>query len=94
MDYLKEPLSFEEQADQLLKRGLIADRDVLIKRLSSVNYYRLSGYLYPFRQFESDHYLEGTRLDVVWGRYCFDRRLRVLFLDAIEWVEVAIHKGW
>lgn len=90
MNYTKLPLSFEDQADRLIERGLIADRDVLIKRLSSVSYYRLSGYLYPFRKPGSDDYLPDTCLQVVWARYCFDRRLRVLFLDAIERVEVAI----
>ncbi len=29
-------------------------------------------------------------MDEVWQRYCFDRRLRVLLLDAIERVEVAV----
>lgn len=90
MNYHKQALSLEEQADQLLKRGLIADRGILIKRLSSVNYYRLSGYLYPFRQSELDDYSPGTTLELIWDRYCFDRRLRVLLLDAIERVEVAI----
>ncbi|MFM8830728.1 MAG: hypothetical protein ACKOHM_06955 [Spartobacteria bacterium] len=48
MIYSKEALSLEEQADRLIGRGLIADRDELIGRLKVVNYYRLSGYLYPF----------------------------------------------
>jgi abortive infection bacteriophage resistance protein len=55
-----------------------------------VNYYRLSGYLYPFRRTESDAFMEGETLSVVWRRYCFDRRLRVLVLDAIGRVEVAV----
>lgn len=84
------PLSFEDQATRLIDRGLVADQGELIKRLSSVSYYRLSGYLYPFRQSGSDHYQEGTTLKVVWDRYCFDRRLRVLLLDVIERVEVAV----
>lgn len=90
MEYEKEALSFEAQADRLLERGLIADRDELIQRLSSVSYYRLSGYLYPYRQEGSDSFREGTRLQEVWNRYCFDRRLRVLMLDAIERIEVSI----
>lgn len=90
MNYPKQPLTFEEQAEHLLKRGLIADKALLIKRLSSVSYYRLSGYLHPFRQTDSDNYQPDTRLEVIWDRYSFDRRLRVLFLDAIERVEVAI----
>jgi abortive infection bacteriophage resistance protein len=44
MKYDKEPLSLAAQADQLLARGLMADRNELITRLRAVNYYRLSGY--------------------------------------------------
>lgn len=90
MEYLKGHLSLEEQAQQLLNRGLLADKEELIKRLSAVNYYRLSGYLYPFREPGSDSFRANTRLKTVWDRYCFDRRLRVLLLDAIERVEVAV----
>lgn len=90
MEYLKNALSFEAQADKLLERGLSADRDELIRRLEAVSYYRLSGYLHPFRYKDSDQYQEGTNLKSVWDRYCFDRRLRVLMLDAIERAEVAV----
>ncbi len=90
MRYLKEALSLETQATRLIERGLIADREELIRRLSAVSYYRLSGYLYPFRTEESDQFRDGTQLSMIWSRYCFDRRLRVLFLDAIERVEVAV----
>ncbi len=90
MKYLKEHLPLEEQAQRLLDRGLIANKDELIRRLCAVSYYRLSGYLFPFREPESDSFRPGTELRVVWDRYCFDRRLRVLLLDAIERVEVAV----
>lgn len=89
MRYGKLPLSYEAQADRLLNRGLVADRDELVRRLSEVNYYRLSGYLYPFRQ-PDDTYVAGTTLEVVWRHYVFDRRLRVLLLDAIERIEVSV----
>ncbi len=59
MIYSKSAFSVEGQADLLIKRGLVADRNVLIFRLKAVNYYRLSGYLYPFRQLD----LAGHRLD-------------------------------
>lgn len=92
MKYLKPALSFPEQADQLLARGLIADRETLINRLESVNYYRLSAYWYTFRVkgASDDRLIPGTTLNVVWDRYAFDRQLRVLVIDAIERVEVAI----
>lgn len=90
MKYEKDALNFEDQAQRLLDRGLEADKEELIHRLRAVSYYRLSGYLHPFRDRDSDAYLPGTSLAVVWDRYCFDRRLRVLMLDAIERVEVAV----
>lgn len=93
-EYRKPALTFDEQAGLLLSRGLIGDRALLIQRLEAVNYYRLSGYLYPFRKKEGDRVLDefraGTSLEVVWNRYCFDRRLRMLVLDAIERFEVSL----
>ena len=89
MRYDKPALTFEEQADRLLGRGLIADRDLLIKRLHAVSYYRLSGYLHPFRQ-PDDTFLPGTTLEGVWNRYTFDRRLRLLIMDPIERFEVNV----
>ena len=62
---MKRPTTFQEQADKLLSRGLIADRDELLQRLNAVSYYRLSDYLYPFRQPRSDQYFEGTNLKVI-----------------------------
>ncbi len=49
MKYEKEAFSLEAQADKLLARGLVADRDELVRRLRAVNYYRFSGYLHPYR---------------------------------------------
>ena len=89
MKYDKPPLSFEEQADLLIKRGLVVDRELLICRLKSVNYYRLSGYLYPYRQ-PNDNFKTGTTFEKAWCHYTFDRRLRLIVMDAIERVEVSI----
>ena len=90
--YKKPPLTFPQQADKLLSRGLIADRDTLIQRLKTVNYYRLSAYWHTFRDQNSttDALLPGTEFDVIWRRYTFDRRLRLLVIDAIERIEVAV----
>jgi abortive infection bacteriophage resistance protein len=92
--YDKPALSLEEQADKLIARGLVADRSVLLQRLASVNYYRLSGYLHTYRQKGPegqplDVFRPGTRFDDVWDRYRFDRQLRLLVLDAIERFEVS-----
>jgi abortive infection bacteriophage resistance protein len=95
MIYDKKALTLEQQADQLIARGLVADRDELVGRLKAVNYYRLSGYLHPYRVRDAtgkttDSFVPGTTLDVVWRRYNFDRRLRMIILDAVERIEVAV----
>ncbi len=89
MEYGKPALTFEQQADLLRFRGLIAEREELIERLKVVSYYRLTGYLYPFRN-PDDTFKPGTTLDEVWLRYNFDRQLRLLVLDAIDRVEIAV----
>jgi abortive infection bacteriophage resistance protein len=89
MRYTKPPLTYEQQADLLLQRGLVADRALLIQRLQSVNYYRLSAYCYPFKQPDNTFTL-GTKFDTIWRRYTFDRQLRLLVIDAIERVEIAV----
>lgn len=90
MKYLKPPKTFEEQADLLLARGLIADRDTLMARLREVNYYRLSAYWYPLRTRGTDDLLPGITLETVWGRYAFDRQLRISVMDAVERVEISL----
>jgi len=89
MNYGKPALSFEQQADQLLQRGLQADRRSLIEALSRVSYYRLSAYWHPFKR-PDDSFQPGTSFDRIWRRYTFDRQLRLLLMDALERVEVAV----
>jgi len=89
MEYVKPALTYEQQAAQLMGRGLVCDADELIARLRSVSYFRLSGYWFPFRA-DGDSFVEGTTLATVWRRYTFDRHLRLLVLDAIERIEVCV----
>lgn len=88
MNYEKPWLSCEQQADQLLGRGMNCDREYLIDHLGCVSYYRLSGYWYPFLQ--NNQFKEDTMFSSVWDRYVFDRQLRLIVLDAIERVEIFI----
>lgn len=90
MDYTKLATTFPQQADKLISRGLIADKDILIERLRAVSYFRLSGYLFPFRNKNDDNFKDGTNFETVWKRYTFDRRLRILIMDALERLEVAV----
>lgn len=90
MRYNNPPLSFEQQAELLISRGLEANKNDLVTKLRVVNYYRLSGYWYPFRNPGNDAFKPNTTLDKVWRRYVFDRQLRLFTMDAIERVEIAI----
>ena len=80
----------------LISRGLVVTNQVeAISKLQSISYYRLSGYSYPFRIRDAngvvqDNFTVGTTLEQVIDLYEFDRHLRLLVLDAIERVEVAI----
>jgi abortive infection bacteriophage resistance protein len=88
--YTKPALPFPDQADLLLKRGLVASsKHAIIEKLQAVSYYRLSAHWYPFRQ-SDDTLKPGTTLEHVWRRSTFDRQLRLLVLDAIERVEVSV----
>ena len=71
MKYAKPPLTFEQQADLLLARGMRGDRATMMSRLAVVNYYRLSGYWHPFRNPDQDTFRPNTTFEVVWQRYAF-----------------------
>jgi len=89
MKYDKIPLTFQQQAELLIKRGLISEPNILIKQLEVVNYYRLSGYWYPFKN-KDNSFKSNTTFEKIWRRYTFDRQLRCLVIDAIERVEIAV----
>ncbi len=89
MKYIKPALTFEEQSDLLISRGLIAERDKILKTLKAVNYYRLSAYFLPYKTAD-ENFIPDTTLEAVWSRYTFDRQLRLLVMDAIERVEIAL----
>lgn len=102
MEYTKPHLTYEEQVDKLIERGLgVPDRTAATALLQSVGYYRLSAYVYPFRvplpedertagHSRSEKLLEGVTLDHVRKVWEFDRKLRLLVLDATEVIEVGL----
>ena len=87
MEFTKPFLTFEEQADLLISRGMIADKGVLVEHLEDVGYYRLSGYWRIFRN-DDETLREGATFERVWDLYVFDRQFRLVVLDAIERVEI------
>jgi abortive infection bacteriophage resistance protein len=96
MKFDKPALSFEQQLDRLIERGLqVDDRARALHYLSHINYYRLAGYLLPFEQDHASHTLRpGTTLNCVLSLYNFDRELRLLVLDAMERIEVSLRTAW
>lgn len=94
---VKEWKSYDEQIEILLSRGmLIDDRNQAKNLLARIGYYRLSGYWYPFRQLDTktgrrlDSFIGGSKFADVVALYDFDRKLRLLALDAIERIELAL----
>ena len=88
--------SLEKQAEKILSRNCGGDCDFIVDKLRFVNYYRFAGYLYPFRKRDSstglveDAFEPGTSFEQVWELYRFDRRMRLLLLDAVERVEIGL----
>lgn len=97
--YAKPFLTIDEQLRLLAQRGMeIGDPDGARTLLQRVGYYRLSGYWHPFRKSRvtesgvviHDDFVPGTTLEKVVEIYEFDRRLRLLAMDALERIEVAL----
>lgn len=94
--YDKQALSFEQQLEHISQRGLIVtNKGEALATLSSISYYRLSAYWYPFRIIDeqgkrSNEFVAGTRFEDVVELYNFDRKLRLLVMDAIERIEIAV----
>jgi abortive infection bacteriophage resistance protein len=62
--------------------------------LQFINYYRLSGYTISFEEIidgkRSHQFKANTTFDNILALYDFDRHLRMLVMDAIERIEVAV----
>lgn len=72
---------------------MVEDDELALFHLSTIGYYRLSAYWYPFRRKEqdgtvSDDFVEGVHLKDVIDLYEFDRQLRLQVMDSIERFEV------
>lgn len=99
--YTKPHLTFSGQIQKLRDRGLHIQDDLAAEiALKRIGYYRLSAYLYTFRQVlpQPDEYLSarsnefqaGYSLDHGLALWEFDRKLRHLVLQAVEQIEVGV----
>lgn len=92
MTHFTKPAIDVSQQIQLLKdRGLqINDEERAARFLEVVSFFRLTPYMRPFQVPGDDHrFIESAGFRDLIHLYSFDRRLRLLVMDAIERVEVA-----
>lgn len=106
-NYSKPFLSLDDQIEKLTMNGLqIADKSRARKALMEIGYYRLSGYWFPYRQWDEPREIKlknGKKLenrksdfvanadfDHVLAIYKFDDALRRIIFEAITLVEVSL----
>lgn len=114
MSYDKPWKSYQQQLEQLTQRGLIVtDTQKALDYLERIGYYRLSGYLYPFKERSGiccplfpengkkfkkgntnrlvlENFKQGACFQNAVDLYVFDKKLRLLVLDALERIEVGL----
>lgn len=100
--YTKPHLSFADQLALLLQRGLVVtDQAKATLHLQRIGYGRLAPYWQPFQQLvpdltdatrtvRSNQFRAGAEFRHAVDLYLFDKQLRLLLLDGIERIEVAL----
>ena len=96
--FTKPSLTLAQKIAHLRTRGMtVPDTAQAEHWLRHVSYYRLSAYWLPFENPKGQagpRFRAGTHFDTVIALYEFDRKLRLLVMDAIERIEVAIRGNW
>lgn len=94
--YEKPPLTITQQVALLESRGMIVkNKEQAMQSLRFISYYRFCGYAHEFKQYnakggQQNCYNLGTTFEQVLNRYIFDRKLRLLVIDAIERIEISV----
>ncbi len=91
--FTKPAVTVERQLEILQQRGLSVRQPERAKRfLEVVSFFRLSIYMRPFQvPGNNDHlFKSNSEFKQIVDLYAFDRELRLLVIDAIERVEVAV----
>lgn len=93
-------MSFTDQLALLESRGLLVeDKAAALDYLERIGYYRLAGYWYPLRKLKTqpqghslreDSFIPDSRFEDGVRLYVFDKKLRMLALDALERIELAV----
>jgi abortive infection bacteriophage resistance protein len=92
MQFNKPATTLDDQIKLLECRGMVFGNKKAAKHyLSHINYYRIGAY---WLHYEADHgthsFKPDTRFEDVIALYVFDRKLRLLVMDAIERIEVSV----
>lgn len=91
---VKPPLSWDEQVDLLVSRGLIvADQTECARFLASTNYYRFSGYARYFQQaphLGDNSFRPGSTFDEIRAVYDADEALRTTLVTPLTRVELML----
>ena len=88
--YNKPALSAPEMVVLLQSKGLtISDEEKVIRYLNTIGYYRLSAYFLPFYS-SPDVFIPKTTFDDILSIYIFDRKLRLITLDPVQRIEIAV----
>ncbi|MBI6549844.1 Abi family protein [Xenorhabdus sp. VLS] len=96
---MKPHKNYDELIALLESRGMtINDKGHAKKKLSQVGYYRLSGFWFPCQTTvphngnpkKDNVFLSGTCFRNVYDLYLFDKKMRLLMMDALERIEVFI----
>lgn len=103
--YAKPHIPYDQQVALLRSRGLaVEDPERAIQDLKRIGYYRLSGYLYPFRRIDPerqatgkrtrpqrlDSFVDGASLEDGVRLHDFDHRLAQVLLDGIQQIEIGL----
>ncbi len=101
MHFSKPALSISDQITLLKSRGmLMRDQQIAENWLASVSYYRMSAYWLPYEKkplkgkTRSKEFIEGVSFDDVMELYIFDRQLRLMIMEAVERIEIALRARW
>ena len=82
----KPAIDLQQQLKRFEQNGLVIDdRESFAFSVKTIGYYRLKGYLLSYKDFP-----QSITSSQLLSTYAFDRKLRLLFLDAIERIEIAL----
>lgn len=104
MEYAKPHLTYEDQLNQLQARGLhCGDRELALRYLKTMGYYRFSAYAYPFRvlipenlhpasptQHRYDDFIDGARVEDAIALCEFDHKLRSIVMEGLRELELTL----